>query len=1162
MKRYLIILFIFLANTVLGVRYNPDGSITPDIDWYVDNIKEKRYEIHTINELAGFAALVNGTTGFFTAYDFTGKVVVLANDIDMESAIDEWGCYTAPVWVPIGMTYSTRFAGTFDGQGYCIKNLVIKNVQTGTLFGYNGGTIKNLVIAGGMICSDYYGAGVCSHNSGVVDHCINTASIYCHNYGGGICGKNYGEGRISNCINLGYVLNGNYCGGVVGSNAVSGTDIINCVYDNQICPLKRGCGNIEHKNIRGLSTASIIKGSGFDSEVGFVVTPGMYPRLSLSDTSACLSAALAPVVLADGQNVEAVTKSFGVPPLDGVEYQTSNPEYFDFENGSAVLKTKSCASVIIRGGGCIKIINLRITANLDKVVGEETSPLRIRSFDDFRKFANAVNNCMPYNGFACMDGFKNVSFVLTDNIRIPSSVKWEPIGSVNNPFNGVFKGFGFAISNLNLLRSQSKYTGLFGYNRGHISKVVLVDGQVIGGDYTASVCGFNAGTIEKCLNSIPVRGHYYSGGICGYNNGGSLLQCINVNSVAGVDEYTGGICGASVDGAMRFCVSDRQMCPDVPVVGQQDGTIMFQSQTLDTEDMVGDKLRTSVKDGFNLDFLFTDNLYPRVISTARHPEALVASTPVYVAPHENVLSIYSYVELRDIVEEDLPVKYVCNQQEILRVSIDKALPLKQGAVVFTLTNGRTSKKVTMRIVNEYLESVGSVDNPLLVATYRDLEKFRNAVNQGTDYKGFACIDGFRGVHFQLKSNIACPSGVLQIPIGNNLAPFNGVFDGNNKIISNFSAQYDNRDNVGFIGYNAGEVRQLRMSRSPMRGRYYTGGIVGYNAGLVENCFHDSASVSGTNYAGGICGYDTGRIVRCYNNAPVKCDYYAGGICGSNSGRVDTCINTGIINGSSCVGGITGSNNAEVEFCFNSASITGIDNTGGISGRNVFSVVTSCHNKGVVNGGDCAGGVVGLNDGTVRICGNDTVVIGTQSVGGIAGRGGKIYYCSNNGQVTSSGNNAGGIIGTTKGNSDVRFCSSKGNVTSKALAGGICAENKEGGKICSNISFGSINASNYVGGICGYNSGTISNSIFVGKTSGGSSVGSVCGKDNSGYTEHCVYDKTLSTHGGIDSADAEGKAVGVDSALLKDGNSLSGFMNSDDFVLEAGKYPASKTPSSR
>ena len=123
---------------------------------FVENgayVIEKGYEVNgdeiSICNAAGLkyvADKVNSSADYFA-----GKTIVLANDIDLNNE----------EWTPIGSAYADHgFMGNFDGNGYTVKNLTIKNITPDSdgyvyagLFGVTEGTdkdnqnyIKNLTI--------------------------------------------------------------------------------------------------------------------------------------------------------------------------------------------------------------------------------------------------------------------------------------------------------------------------------------------------------------------------------------------------------------------------------------------------------------------------------------------------------------------------------------------------------------------------------------------------------------------------------------------------------------------------------------------------------------------------------------------------------------------------------------------------------------------------------------------------------------------------------------------------------------------------------------------------------------------------------------------------------------------------------------------------------
>lgn len=184
----------------------------------------------------------------------------LVNDIDLAYA-------SASSWIPVSK--SNAFAGTFDGNGHCIKNLYSSFYQGGYvgLFGYvNGATIKNLTVEGviesscsnqGMIAgqsvganfyncvakgriitsgsADYVGGitGWVTRNSPsipVVRSCASYVDIVSTGtFAGGIIGKSSNSIIMEACANYGNVTGKINVGGLMGyTDPKSDSHITNC----------------------------------------------------------------------------------------------------------------------------------------------------------------------------------------------------------------------------------------------------------------------------------------------------------------------------------------------------------------------------------------------------------------------------------------------------------------------------------------------------------------------------------------------------------------------------------------------------------------------------------------------------------------------------------------------------------------------------------------------------------------------------------------------------------------------------------------------------------------------------------------------------------------------------------------------------------------------
>ena len=223
-----------------------------DIDWYLDNPDATEYVLTSAEELAGLAAIVNGTaTAPATTYaageaattvqdNFKGQTIKLGANIDLNEI----------AWTPIGDN-PNPFLGNFDGQDYTVSNLYVNNEGWSGLIGHAGksagSTVKNVTIDGATILSNRMAGAVVGQIYGSIDNChvknatiIATPNAVGDSYDngdkvGGIVGwlgDNGTNRTLSNCSATNVELGGyRDIGGIVGYVASSTTVKDNAVSD-------------------------------------------------------------------------------------------------------------------------------------------------------------------------------------------------------------------------------------------------------------------------------------------------------------------------------------------------------------------------------------------------------------------------------------------------------------------------------------------------------------------------------------------------------------------------------------------------------------------------------------------------------------------------------------------------------------------------------------------------------------------------------------------------------------------------------------------------------------------------------------------------------------------------------------------------------------------
>lgn len=419
------------------------------------------------------------------------------------------------------------------------------------------------------------------------------------------------------------------------------------------------------------------------------------------------------------------------------------------------------------------------------------------------------------------------------------------------------------------------------------------------------------------------------------------------------------------------------------------------------------------------------------------------------------------------------------------------------------------------------------------------------VHNGEQLKGIQSAgNDALGYNYALMGDINASDVTDYEAIGTNSANgFTGTFDGRgNRIIG-----------LKVSGDNAGIFSEIGTRTENINGEIVT------HTGTVKNVNIYSGNFTGGNSAGAVAGVNSGRIENVTgfgNTVTVTGDANnagnAGGIVGVNNGKSDfetsdggasTLTGNGIYDvqnvgsviagGNKVVaGGLVGTNNGALGNSYSDSAVTvetGItldkDTTalGGVAGVNTQNGdVQYVDSLGVTNGGTSSssnvGGIIGVNNGNMYSGYNESIVSGSSNVGGIIGQndGGTNYTVDtadgtitwNKGTVenvvnatgvTGSSNYVGGLVGTNTGS--VTNGRNNGTITGTNYVGGLVGDNADEHSILTNLvndSSAEILGEQYVGGIAGSNSGTITadkannNLINRGSITGYQYVGGVAG----------------------------------------------------------------------
>ena len=180
---------------------------------------------------------------------FWDKHYLLNTDVDLAETTYSRGV--------LGYDKNHSFTGSFEGNGYIIRNLTIEGGANLGLFGYldQEALITNLCVENVSVTgTGNYVGGLCgSNNTGTVSGCYVTGSVTgTGNYVGGLVGCNSGTLSQSYATNA---VTGNYAGGLCGYN---NTGIISECYSTGVVTSINGGGLV------GQNSSGVIKNSFWD----------------------------------------------------------------------------------------------------------------------------------------------------------------------------------------------------------------------------------------------------------------------------------------------------------------------------------------------------------------------------------------------------------------------------------------------------------------------------------------------------------------------------------------------------------------------------------------------------------------------------------------------------------------------------------------------------------------------------------------------------------------------------------------------------------------------------------------------------------------------------------------------------------------------------------
>jgi len=507
-------------------------------------------------------------------------------------------------WYPIGNS-TQKFTGTYDGKGYEIKNLTIKNRTTegNGFFGeVEGGIIQNV----GLTNIDIEGSNrvgglvaVCSNNK--ITNSYTTGKIVCVDAGtngysfGGLVGKAFST-TINSCkskVNLiGSGVTNQRVGGLVGS-ASSGSEITEsyCIGNVEtVGGLSGGfVGELSGSSIKqSYSFGTVLKASG-SSDINYGGFVGGVKDASVIEH--CYSVGMVDNSFSDKGFVGLVLS--GAPSFTNNFFDKGTSEQSssigaegklseEMMNSNTFVSANWDTTTVWKFRGSYP--NLKRNSNKDLeyggVPGEipgfngkgtEEDPYQVARISDLSWVAQ---NKSAWSSYYIQVSDIDASVTATwddsddngdgnkyndpnDFTMEGSNDGFSPLGNLTTSFSGVYNGQNYNIRNLVIHRPSSNYVGLFGQIKSSTDKdarvidLTILNEDITGGGYVGGLVGKNvSGKISNCscegkVSSGSSTG--YVGGLVGYNIGptSAISRCYSKVEVSttGTGSYIGGFAG-------------------------------------------------------------------------------------------------------------------------------------------------------------------------------------------------------------------------------------------------------------------------------------------------------------------------------------------------------------------------------------------------------------------------------------------------------------------------------------------------------------------------------------------------------------------------------------------------------------------------------------------
>ena len=897
-----------------------------------------------------------------TAFDgtFDGNGRTLTGFTISDDSLDRAGLFGENSGIVKNLFLSGSVKGNENVAGIVARN-------------HNGGQITNCTFSGTVQGRAYVG-GIAGYNDGMIENCFNEAAVTCNEKGGGIAGVSNRD--IVSCTNKGEIKGNKYIGGIAGK-CENGT-VTGCLNETyaSVTSLSSGgdtyaggiAGEAKGEILYSTNKAGVtcsgqcaggIAGFGSSLNISECINEG-----NVNSNGNERTGGIAGAVSSNKDNTVGIVRCTNRGTVSGGSKTggiAGSAGYCNIENCisnkpvSGGERTGGIAGELAHGSG------IDACTNTGKVTGSKYVGGIAGIQDHSEDVLNSINSgdvkgsgdrIGGITGHAVFDykggvGSSRIRYCTNkgdveglamtggiagfSNANISNNINRGDVTGTNYTAGIVgetFDGGDTLQVNINEgdISGNERVGGICGYQRSSAIVQCYNKGNVKGSQDVGGIIGFNEPvdvgcTIKYCINdgdvtaTGPQDSETTAGGIVGYGNEVSVIECGNTGDIEGNGTHIGGVVGFTKGGSItdsynRGAVFGYRYVGGI--LGRARDTVTITRCYCFAPD---DHPKYSGKDGVDCLYYQAGNYgFAGGLVGGRWNSGVVVNLNNNYWWCDCSDYALGWVESFGILSGD-GYDYFYYQSRFKDSSnfkgwdFDKVWVVKGDAPV-----NRRAQNINPKGGVGGVGGAGGNGATVLAYTSRvyinnesELRSFRDSVNGGNSYSG---VDVF------LKSDLDF-SGTNWTPVGSSSeATFSGTFYGEGHVIKGIKV--DSSSNAGLFGHiNYGSVRDLWVYGSVKGGGYNVGGIAGYCSGSIENCVFigDVTSTATEGNVGGICGgYGTysasGSISDCLHVGSVSgSGITAGGIVGNKSFigfTVERCLQIGKVTGSgNKVGAIAG-----------------------------------------------------------------------------------------------------------------------------------------------------------------------------------------------------------------------------------------------------------------